>query len=70
MNDADRAMAEKLGPVLLQRGLLLVGLDVIGDKITEINVTSPTCFQEIQQQTGCDVPALFIDALEQAVQQA
>ncbi len=70
LNDADRAMAEKLGPVLLQRGLLLVGLDVIGDKITEINVTSPTCFQEIQQKTGCDVPALFIDALEQAVQQA
>ena len=70
LNDADRAMAEKLGPVLLQRGLLLVGLDVIGDKITEINVTSPTCFQEIQQQTGCDVPALFTDALEQAVQQA
>ncbi len=70
LNDTDRAMAEKLGPVLLQRGLLLVGLDVIGDKITEINVTSPTCFQEIQQQTGCDVPALFIDALEQAVQQA
>ncbi len=70
LNDADRAMAEKLGPVLLQRGLLLVGLDVIGDKITEINVTSPTCFQEIQQQAGCDVPALFIDALEQAVQQA
>ncbi len=70
LNDADRAMAEKLGPVLLQRGLLLVGLDVIGDKITEINVTSPTCFQEIQQQTGCDVPALFIDTLEQAVQQA
>ena len=70
LNDADRAMAEKLGPVLLQRGLLLVGLDVIGDKITEINVTSPTCFQEIQQQTGCDVPALFIYALEQALQQA
>ncbi|OOH84774.1 glutathione synthase [Comamonas kerstersii] len=70
LNDADRAMAEKLGPVLLQRGLLLVGLDVIGDKITEINGPSPTCFQEIQQQTGCDVPALFIDALEQAVQQA
>ena len=42
LNDTDRAMAEKLGPVLLQRGLLLVGLDVIGDKITEINVTSPT----------------------------
>jgi glutathione synthase len=42
----------------------LVGLDVIGDKLTEINVTSPTCFQEIFDQTGCDVAALFIDALE------
>ena len=70
LSDTDRAIAEKLGPILLQRGLLLVGLDVIGDKVTEINVTSPTCFQEIQQQTGCDVSALFMDALEQAVQQA
>ena len=68
LSASDRAIAEKLGPVLVERGLLLVGLDVIGDKVTEINVTSPTCFQEIQQQTGCDVPALFIDALEQAVQ--
>lgn len=69
LSDTDRAIAQKLGPVLVERGLLLVGLDVIGDKVTEINVTSPTCFQEIQQQTGCDVPALFVDALEQAVQQ-
>lgn len=67
LSDSDKAIAEKLGPILAQRGLLLVGLDVIGDKVTEINVTSPTCFQEIQQQTGCDVPALFVDALEQAV---
>lgn len=69
LSDTDRAIAQKLGPSLVERGLLLVGLDVIGDKVTEINVTSPTCFQEIQQQTGCDVPALFVDALEQAVQQ-
>ena len=69
LSESDRAIAEKLGPVLVQRGLLLVGLDVIGDKVTEINVTSPTCFQEIQQQTGCDVAALFVDALEAAVQQ-
>jgi hypothetical protein len=47
--------------------LLLVGLDVIGDCLTEINVTSPTCFQEITQQTGFDVPAMFIDALEAAL---
>ena len=70
LSASDRAIAEKLGPSLAQRGLLLVGLDVIGDKVTEINVTSPTCFQEIQQQTGCDVAALFVDALEQAVQAA
>ena len=64
----DLELGEALGPLLQERGLLLAGVDVIGSCITEINVTSPTCFQEIQQQTGCDVPALFIDALEQALQ--
>ncbi len=63
----DREIAEILGPVLRARGLLLVGVDVIGDCVTEINVTSPTCFQEIYDQTGCDVAALYIDALEEAV---
>jgi glutathione synthase len=62
----DREIAEALGRTLAARGLLLVGLDIIGERLTEINVTSPTCFQEISDQTGCDVPALFIDALEQA----
>jgi glutathione synthase len=60
----DLEIAQTLGPQLAARGLLLVGLDVIGDFMTEINVTSPTCFQEITQQTGFDVPAMFIDALE------
>ena len=64
--DREREIAEALGPILAARGLLLVGLDVIGGHLTEINVTSPTCFQEISDQTGCDVPALFIDALEAA----
>ena len=63
----DREIAEALAPLLAQRGLLLVGLDVIGDFMTEINVTSPTCFQEITQQTGFNVPALFMDAVEKAV---
>jgi len=67
LSAADRAIAESLGPTLAARGLLLVGLDVIGDRLTEINVTSPTCFQEITDQTGCDVAALFIDALEAAL---
>jgi glutathione synthase len=63
----DREIAEGLGPTLAARGLLLVGLDVIGDSLTEINVTSPTCFQEITQQTGFDVAAMFVDALERAL---
>lgn len=63
----DREIAEALGPELARRGLLLVGLDVIGDWLTEINVTSPTCFQEITQQTGFDVPKMFVDALEKAL---
>lgn len=60
----DREIGEALAPVLLKRGLLLVGLDVIGDYLTEINVTSPTCFQEITHQTGFNVAGMFIDALE------
>jgi glutathione synthase len=63
----DQAIAADLGPTLAQRGLLLVGLDVIGDCLTEVNVTSPTCFREIMDQTGFDVAAMFIDALEQAL---
>jgi len=62
----DLEIAQTLGPKLAARGLLLVGLDVIGECLTEINVTSPTCFQEIFDQTGCDVASLFVDALEQA----
>jgi len=67
LSGRDREIASALGPVLAQRGLLLVGLDVIGDCLTEINVTSPTCFQEISQQTGFAVAAMFIDTLERAV---
>jgi glutathione synthase len=66
LSSRDRELAEAIGPVLAQRGLLLIGLDAIGDYLTEINVTSPTCFQEISEQTGFDVPAMFIDALEAA----
>ncbi|HEY9067877.1 MAG TPA: glutathione synthase [Burkholderiaceae bacterium] len=63
----DREIAEGLGPLLAKRGLLLVGLDVIGDSLTEINVTSPTGFQEITKQTGFDVAKMFVDALEAAL---
>ena len=63
----DREIAEAIGPKLAARGLLLIGLDVIGDQLTEINVTSPTCFQEIADQTGFDVAKMFVDALEAAL---
>ena len=62
----DREIAETLGPQLFAQGLLLVGLDVIGDYLTEVNVTSPTCFQEITAQTGFNVAGMMLDALETA----
>ncbi len=62
----DREIAESIGPTLRAEGLMLVGLDVIGDYLTEINVTSPTCMQEIFQQTGYNIAALMIDALEKS----
>ena len=68
LSASDRTVAETLGPLLAARGLLLVGLDMIGDSLTEINVTSPTCFQEIADQTGFDVAAMFVDALQACVQ--
>jgi len=67
LSDRDLAIARELGPKLAARGLLLVGLDVIGDYVTEINVTSPTTFCEITEQTGFDVGAMFARALEDAV---
>ncbi|NLZ11057.1 MAG: glutathione synthase [Alcaligenaceae bacterium] len=66
LSERDRHIAETLGPILRKRGLLLVGLDVIGDYLTEVNVTSPTCFVEITEQTGFDVADCFAQALERA----
>jgi glutathione synthase len=62
----DREIGEALAPVLWQRGILFAGIDVIGDYLTEINVTSPTGFQEIAQQTGFDAAAKFVDAVQVA----
>jgi glutathione synthase len=66
LSPRDRQIAESLGPALWAEGLLLVGLDVIGDHLTEVNVTSPTCMQEIREQTGFDAAAMMIDAVERA----
>jgi len=63
-----REIATALGPTLAKRGLLLVGLDIIGDWLSEVNVTSPTCFREIQDQSGFDVAGSFITALEARLQ--
>ncbi|OGA05143.1 MAG: glutathione synthase [Betaproteobacteria bacterium RIFCSPLOWO2_02_FULL_64_12] len=66
LSSRDREIAEALGPQLARRGLLLVGLDVIGNFLTEVNVTSPTCFREITDQTGFNVAGMFLDELEAA----
>ncbi len=63
----DRLIAETLGPQLAAAGLLLVGLDVIGDFLTEVNVTSPTCFQEITQQSSFNVSAMLLNKLEKLI---
>lgn len=66
LSERDREIAETLGPQLRESGLFLVGLDVIGDYLTEINITSPTGFQEITRQSGYNVAGMFMDALERA----
>ena len=66
----DKKIAETLGPELAEQGLMLVGLDVIGNYLTEINVTSPTGMQEIFNQTGFDVAGMMIDAIERGFQYA
>ncbi|HZQ61002.1 MAG TPA: glutathione synthase [Casimicrobiaceae bacterium] len=67
LTDREQEIAASLAPRLWQEGLLVVGLDVIGGFLTEVNVTSPTCFVEIAQQTGFDVAGFFATALEDAV---
>jgi len=67
LDETDRRIAEAIGERLVGRGLLLIGLDIIGHHVTEINVTSPTCFVEITEQTGFDVADHFVAALEHAV---
>jgi glutathione synthase len=67
LSENDWKIADTLGPKLREQGLFLVGLDVIGDYLTEINVTSPTGFQEITAQSGFNVAGMFVDALEKTV---
>lgn len=64
VSDSDRALAETIAPVLVERGLMFVGLDVIGDRITEINVTSPTCVREIERAYDINIMGELFDAIE------
>lgn len=63
LSERDRWIAAQVGPELRERGLLFVGLDVIGDYLTEINVTSPTCIRELDDAHGLDIGATVIDAV-------
>lgn len=64
LSERDRWIANEVGPWLKERGMLLVGLDVIGDYLTEVNVTSPTCVRELDAQFGLNIAALVFDAVE------
>lgn len=67
LGDAERAIAEAVGPLLRERGVMFAGLDVIGDKLTEINVTSPTGIREIDKHFDINIASLLCDAIEQAL---
>lgn len=64
LNDRDRWLVSQIGPALLDKGMLFVGLDVIGGFVTEINVTSPTGIRELDKQFNCDIASFFISAIE------
>ena len=63
LDDRDRWLAAQIGPVLRERGMLFVGLDVIGGFVTEINVTSPTGVRELGKQFGVDIAGTLMDAI-------
>ncbi|MBC3767667.1 glutathione synthase [Neptunicella marina] len=67
ISDSDRAIAQAIAPTLVEKGLLFVGLDIIGDKVTEINVTSPTCVREIEAAYDINICAKLFDAIERRV---
>jgi len=67
LSDRDRWIVAQVAPELRRRGLLFVGLDVIGDYLTEINVTSPTCMRELDAQFGLNIAGRLFDVIEQHV---
>lgn len=67
MTERDHWLAEQIGPTLKEKGLIFVGLDVIGDYVTEINVTSPTGIREVDEQKGTDIAGLLMDAIAEKI---
>lgn len=67
LSDRDRWIVEQVAPDLRRRGLTFVGLDVIGEYLTEINVTSPTCIRELDAQFGLTIAARMFDAIEKSL---
>ena len=65
LTERDMWICKEVGPSLVEKGLLLVGLDIIGDYLTEINVTSPTCFKEYKELCDIDVAKIFIESVEE-----
>lgn len=65
LSERDRFIAAKVGPVLREKGILFAGLDVIGDYLTEVNVTSPTCIRELDAQYGLNISAQLMDRIEE-----
>ena len=70
LSERDRWIAAEVGPEMKRRGMLFVGLDVIGDYMTELNVTSPTCIRELDEQFGLNIAGLLFDAIEARVASA
>ncbi len=67
LSDRDRWIAAEVGPELKRRGMLFVGLDVIGDWLTEVNVTSPTCLRELDAQFGLNIAGQLFDVIESRI---
>ena len=64
LSDRDRYLCDQIAPMLIEKGLIFVGLDVIGDYITEINVTSPTCIRELDKEFGINISSILLDEVE------
>jgi glutathione synthase len=67
LSERDHWIAQQVGPTLREKGILFAGLDVIGDYLTEINVTSPTCIRELDSQFGLNISAQLIDKIEDII---